>query len=307
MKIDIVIPTYNSEASVETLIQRLKEWNQVADFQTHFIFVDDGSSDSTFSLLKSELKTSQLSFQVHGLNKNQGQHTAVAIGLGFSTAPYVVTMDDDLQHNPFDIERLYQKLIEGKHDLLYGNYQEKQHHYLRNLGTKVLQSLLKWTDRDYSMVTSFRIMKREVCSVFKDRKAKVYFIEEFLLNVSSNCGTVTVKHYEREFGKSNYSGVRLVKMAVLILLIHSSFPLKFISRIGVFLSLVFFGIGCYYIRQKLLFNVELGYTSIIVSIFFTTGLILFSLGIIGEYIRKIWIFNQGLDEVVLKVDDSNES
>jgi glycosyltransferase involved in cell wall biosynthesis len=307
MKIDIVIPTYNSEASVESLIQRLDEWNLISDFQAHFIFVDDGSSDNTLQYLKKELRTSKLSYQIHALHKNQGQHTAVAIGLGFSTAPYVVTMDDDLQQSPYDIELLYHKLMDGNYDLVYGIYNKKQHHILRNIGTKVLQFFLKWTDRDYSMVTSFRFMKREVCSVFKDRKGKVYFIEEFLLNASSNYGTVVVTHYERKIGKSSYSGMRLVKMAMLILLIHSSFPLKFISRIGVLLSLVFFGIGCFYIRQKLLYNVELGYTSIIVSIFFTTGLILFSLGIIGEYIRKIWIFNQGLDEVVLKVDDSNES
>lgn len=306
MKIDIVIPTYNSEASVELLIQRLGEWNQMTNFQTHFIFVDDASSDNTLRYLKQVLSISTLSFQIHCLNKNQGQHTAVAIGLGFSTAPFVVTMDDDLQHSPFDIERLYQKLIEGKHDLVYGTYETKKHHFIRNLGTKSLQLFLKWTDRDYSMVTSFRIMKKEVCSTFKGRKAKVYFIEEFLLNAASSCGSVSVTHHKREIGESNYSGMKLVKMAVLIVLIHSSFPLKFISRVGVFLSLVFFGIGIYYIRQKLLFNVELGYTSIIVSIFFTTGLILFSLGIIGEYIRKIWLYNQRLDEVILKEDVFNE-
>lgn len=306
MKIDIVIPTYNSEAVVESLIQRLTEWNNVCNFQVHFIFVDDASSDDTLTQLKKELSTAKLSYEIHGLHKNQGQHTAVAIGLGFSTATYVVTMDDDLQHNPFDIELLYQKLVSGKHDLVYGNYQEKKHHLLRNLGTKSLQLFLKLTDRDYSMVTSFRIMKKEVSSVFKGRKTKVYFIEEILLNAATNYGSVTVKHYEREIGKSNYSGMRLVRMALLILLIHSSFPLKFISRIGILLSLLFFGIGTYYIRQKLLFDVELGYTSIIVSIFFTTGLILFSLGIIGEYIRKIWMNNQGLDEVILKLDEANE-
>ncbi|MBU3660984.1 MAG: glycosyltransferase family 2 protein [Flavobacteriales bacterium] len=305
MKIDIVIPTYNSEASVEILIQRLEEWNQATNFQTHFIFIDDASSDNTFNKLKQSLSNSKLSFEVHGLHKNQGQHTAVALGLGFSSANLVVTMDDDLQHNPFEIERLYQKLIEGNHDLVYGTYASKKHNFLRNLGTKALQFFLKLTDRDYSMVTSFRIMKKEVCSCFKNRKSKVYFIEEFLLNASASCGTVTVTHHKREIGESNYSGMRLVKMAVLILLIHSSFPLKFISRLGVFLSLIFFGIGIYYIRQKLLFNVELGYTSIIVSIFFSTGLILFSLGTIGEYIRKIWLNNQHLDLIVFKENEFN--
>jgi glycosyltransferase involved in cell wall biosynthesis len=306
MKIDVVIPTYNSEASVERLVQQLVNWNATTSFNPHFIFVDDASSDETLKKLKQVLSKFTLSFQIITLLKNQGQHTAVAIGLGVVTAPIVVTMDDDLQHNPFEIEKLHSALVAGNYDLVYANYEDKKHHFLRNLGTKTLQLFLKWTDRDYSMVTSFRIMKREIALIFKGRKGKVYFIEEFLLNAASSCGTVKVEHHERVLGKSNYSGFRLVKMAFLILLIHSSFPLKLISRIGVFLSLVFFGVGIYFIRQKLLFNVELGYTSIIVSIFFTTGLLLFSLGIIGEYIRKIWLFNQGMDEVVLK-NEENEN
>jgi glycosyltransferase involved in cell wall biosynthesis len=300
MKIDVVIPTYHSEGSINQLVEALVNWQNQTFLEPHFIFVDDASKDQTLLKLKKELAKTKLSFQIHTLLKNQGQHTAVAIGLGFSTAPFVVTMDDDLQHNPSDIEQLYQVLIKENHDLVYANYETKKHHFFRNFGTKTLQLFLKWTDRDYSMVTSFRIMKKEVASIFNGRNRKVYFIEEFLLNAAGSYGVVKVKHHERVIGKSNYTGFRLVKMALLIVLIHSSFPLKLISRIGVILSLFFFGIGIYFIRQKLLFNVELGFTSIIVSIFFTTGLILFSLGIIGEYIRKIWLFNQGMDDIALK-------
>jgi len=297
MKIDVVIPTYNSEASISHLLNRLNEWVQTTKFVAHFIFVDDCSKDKTLQVLREGLETINFSYQVVELLKNHGQHTAVAIGLGFCTSNYIVTMDDDLQHDPFEIEHLFEKLISDKYDLVYANFEDKKHHQLRNFGTKALQQILKWTDRDYSMVTSFRIMRNEVAKQFIGRNRKVYFIEEYLLNVASKVGVCNISHRKRLIGSSNYSGYRLVKMALLILLLHSSFPLKFISRIGVLFSLVFFGIGIYFIRQKLLFDVELGYTSIIVSIFFTTGLLLFSIGIIGEYIRKIWLLQQGMDEV----------
>jgi hypothetical protein len=88
-------------------------------------------------------------------------------------------------------------------------------------------------------------------------------------------------------------------MAIQIMLFHSSIPLKLIIRFGLLLSLAFFGIGCYFIYNKMIHNVPLGFTSLIVAIFFSTGLLLLSLGIIGEYIRKIWISQNQLDQVIV--------
>ena len=205
-----------------------------------------------------------------------------------------------MQHDPYDIDKLFESLIQNNHDLVFAKYHVKKHHSIRNLGTKVLQTILKWADRDYSMVTSFRLMKKEIIQPFKQRDHKVYFIEEYLLDAATNIGVVDVIHHERLQGNSNYSTYKLVRMAFLILILHSSFPLKMINRIGLLMAILFFGIGIYFIIQKVFFYAPLGFTSIIVSIFFSTGMILFSIGIIGEYIRKMWIQNQGMNKVILK-------
>lgn len=299
-KIDVIIPTYNSSDSISALIERLENWNIDTNLDPRFIFIDDASPDNTLETLQIKLKNSKLKFKIVGLAKNNGQHTAIATGFRMVEAPYIATIDDDLQHDPYDIDKLYASLIHNNHDLVFAKYEEKKHHPLRNFGTKTLQTILKWADRDYSMVTSFRLMKKEIIQPFKQRDHKVYFIEEYLLDAATNVGVVEVVHHDRLHGESNYSGYQLIKMAFLILMLHSSFPLKIINRIGLFMSLLFFGIGIYYIIQKVFYFAPLGFTSIIVSIFFSTGMILFSIGIIGEYIRKMWIQNQGMNKVILK-------
>jgi len=299
-KIDIVIPVYNAEQHVEHLLSELDMWHQQSQLIGRVIFVVDGSPDKSLKVLKQQLNTVAFPFLVIELVKNRGQHTATAVGFRYVESPYVVTMDDDLQHDPEDIQRLLEQAEKENLDLVFGKFEDKKHGKIRNFGTKALQFLLKSTGNDYSVVTSFRLIRKEVLEPFKALQSKVYFIDDYLISYAANIGTATVSHKERLNGNSNYSAFRLMKMALLILLMHSSFPLKLISRLGLFVALICFGIACYFIYQKIYFNVALGYTSIIVSIFFSTGILLFTLGIIGEYIRKIWLMNKGMENVYIR-------
>ena len=109
-----------------------------------------------------------------------------------------------------------------------------------------------------------------------------------------------MNHAERMEGKSTYSTYRLISFAMSILLYHSGFPLRFISRLGLIIAFICFLLGLYFIYAKIMFNAPIGFTSIIVSIFFSTGLVLFSLGIIGEYIRKLWIHSSSLKSIQIR-------
>jgi glycosyltransferase involved in cell wall biosynthesis len=298
-ELDIIIPVYKSAASIGLLIQQLNEFSTNHAFKLHVIFVNDASPDDTQTLLDEHLKHAKFRHKTIRLAQNYGQHTATAIGLYYAESGLVATIDDDLQHHPDDFVTLYNHMLKSGSDLVYGNFEEKKHHTIRNMGTRVLQNILKLDGRDYSMVTSFRLMKSSVLSVFKNRQMKTHFIDDFFLLASSKTSSHQVSHQERVFGNSGYSFISLLKMAIKILFLHSSLPLKIISRMGLFLSLVFFVLGCFYIYQKLVYDVSIGFTSLIVAIFFSTGLILFSLGIIGEYIRRIWISKQELDKVII--------
>ena len=127
----------------------------------------------------------------------------------------------------------------------------------------------------------------------KNKSTKVYFIDDYLLMGASKVGTCPVYHAKSQSGISRYSNWKLMKMAISIVVLHSSLPLKLISRFGLLMSFVFFITGCSYIYQKIVFGLEIGFTSLIVTIFFTTGLILFS------------FFNVFLDDIAEENDLSS--
>lgn len=299
ISIDVVIPVYQSESVVPLLIDRLKNWVNQTDFSPYFIFVNDGSFDKTMQVLKERLGQTDLSYTIISLAKNYGQHTATAIGLYHSQNSLIATIDDDLQHDPSVIDSMYKCMIKNECDLVYGNYLQKKHTSIRNLGTKSLQYFLRLGGKDYTHVTSCRLMKSTVISVLKNNQRRIFFIDDYLLLGAVNVQSCLVQHNHRVLGNSGYSLVKLIKMAIRITLLHSTLPLKIISRMGLFMSVVFFLLGCLYVYKKLAYDVAIGFTSLIVAIFFSTGLILFSLGIIGEYIRRIWISKQQLDQVII--------
>jgi undecaprenyl-phosphate 4-deoxy-4-formamido-L-arabinose transferase len=298
--LDIVIPIYNSADITPKLIDRLNEWRSSIDFDFHVIFVDDGS----LSNIKKEIDKSKkdFSYRLVRLSRNYGQHSATAIGLGYCDAPYIATIDDDLQHDPFDIPKLIKQLEKDQVDLVFGTFTNKNHSFARNLGSKILKWLFKFEGVDYSTVTSFRLMKLKVASSFKNKRRPVVFIEEYLIRNSNGISSTSVTHHKRELQGSSYSYWRLFKFALKIILYHSSLPLNFIVRFGILTSIVCFLFGCYFIYQKVVFDSQVGYSSTIVSIFFSSGLILMTLGIIGEYIRRIWISQNELDQVSIYED-----
>lgn len=298
--IDIIIPVYNSSETIKNLIHRLNEWSKVSTSTFRVLFVDDASSDNSKKIIVSEPKNFE--YKLIQLASNYGQHTATAVGIGLSTATLIATIDDDLQHDPFELDKLITTLHSENADLVYGLYNKKRHSFLRNMGTLLLKKILFQFDLDFNSVTSFRLMKSRLAKQFKESRSNVVFIDDYFKKYSLKQATCQVNHYDRCAGNSNYTYWKLIKFSIKIILYHSSIPLKFITRFGLLMAILFFFSGCYFIYNKMFFNVPLGYTSLIVAIFFSTGMIMMSLGIIGEYIRKIWITQNKLDQIIL-LDD----
>ena len=305
--LSIIIPIYRSETAIPELIHQLNSWIKQVNYKVELVLVNDNSPDQSEKIILSSLSPLNIPYQYISLAKNYGQHTATAIGMKYSKGDFVATMDDDLQHNPVDVGFLYEHILQTDSDLVYGNYGVKKHSKLRNIGTILLQWILRKEGRSFSMVTSLRIMKRQVLQLLPNQAQKVFFLDDMLLMSASKVDSIAVNHNERKIGKSGYSWFKLINMALSIILLHSSFPLRLISRAGLFISVVFFFVGSYYIYKKFMYDAVLGYTSIIVSIFFSTGLILFSLGISGEYIRRMWEHLQRLDGVIIDKEISNDN
>ncbi len=297
--LDIIIPLYKSGNYLPELIQRLNDWVLHSGLQVKVIFVDDGSHDGTFEQLQTCIKEASFESIPLQLATNYGQHTATAVGFHYSDAPLAATIDDDLQHDPFQLDLMMEMLKENGSDLVYGVYDTKKHSFYRNLGSSILKRILLSGGSDYSSVTSFRLMKSNVISAFKHKHFSILFVDEYLMRYAGKMSECVVSHEKRKKGTSTYSGWKLLKLAIGIMLFHSSMPLKLITRFGLLMSFAFFVFGCFFIYNKMMHDVQLGYTSLIVAIFFSTGLIMLSLGIIGEYVRKIWISQHQLDRVIV--------
>lgn len=300
--LDIIIPVFNSSNSISNLIGRLNEWHKVSEYRFKVIFVDDASSDNSVAQI---IKTNKdFEFKLIELGLNYGQHTATAVGIGAAKSKVIATIDDDLQHDPFELEKLIKTLHLENADLVYGIYQKKEHSITRNLGTLLLKKILHLLKLDYNSVTSFRVFKSSLGNHFKEINTTVFFIDGYLNKYAVKQASCVVNHHKRADGTSNYTYWKLIKFSLQILLFHSSAPLKFIARFGLFMAILFFISGCYFIYNKMFYNVPLGYTSLIVALFFSTGMIMMSLGVIGEYVRKIWISQAKLDQIIIKEYDA---
>lgn len=287
----LVIPVYNSASILPSLFQEIEKY--FGEEACQLILVNDNSFDNSWEVLQELKVLSKLDVVIVNLAHNSGQHIALFCGLMYAEGEFVISLDDDLQHHPSEIKKLKFKAEEENADVVYGIYKAKQHNIVRNSGSKIFATIVNKFASSPLRGSSFKLIKNDLVKKVIQHNHFNFYLDEVLAWHSTNTAFVEIEHFKREIGSSGYSPVKLIKMSVLVLLNYTALPLKFITYLGILSSLVSFGFGIYYIIQKINNEVELGFTALIVSIFFSTGLILFSLGIIGEYISRIFLLQTG--------------
>ena len=285
----ITVPVYNSESSLKELFSRI----QVALKDTPFeiIFVDDGSKDDSWKVIEEIKKENPDCVTAIKLSRNFGQHNALLCAFNYCKGNVIITMDDDLQHPPEEIPKLIAKFNETNADVVYGIYETKHHGVMRNAGSYFVKKTSKRTANTIGEGSSFRLIKKEIITKIKENHQQTFlFIDEIMQWYTSNVVTISTIHAPRKHGKSNYSFAKLVNMYFDILINYTAVPLKLMTYSGLLFSFITFCIGVRFIFRKIAYNVPLGYTSTIVSILFTASIILLCLGIIGQYIYKLYQF-----------------
>lgn len=287
----LVIPVYNSARILVKLHQEIEA--SLANERMQLIFIDDNSLDNSWEILKSLKEKSKNDLVLVSLASNFGQHAALFCGLQYAEGEYIATLDDDLQHHPSEIKKLIKGLKDEKADLVYGIYQQKKHGYVRNTGSKLFAAIVNKFASTPLQGSSFKLIHAELIKKVLLHQHYNFYLDEVLAWYSKKTTFVLVKHAKRALGSSGYSPMSLIKMSTRILLNYTALPLKFITSLGFISALISFGFGIYYIYEKFYNEAQSGFTAIIVSVFFSTGLILFSLGIIGEYISRIFLIQTG--------------
>jgi len=290
IELSIVIPCYNSEPSLSELNRRLNCSLQSLNITFEIIYVNDSSKDQTLNELK-KLANNDAHIKVIDLMFNVGQFRALYCGFDIAEGKYVVTIDDDLQHPPEEIPKLYNAIKNNKDiDAVFGKYEEKKHSFFRNLGSsfiKLINEKVYGKPKDLTM-SAFRIMRRELVETVLSHKTISPVIGAVILKSTNKIINVDVQHDKRKHGTSNYNLIKLIKATLDNVLNFSSLPLQTISIIGIIVSFISFLFSLFYLLRYFVTDVGIpGWTSIMVLLNFYAGLILISLGLIGEYLIRI--------------------
>lgn len=284
----VVVPVYNSEETIEELFNRISAVFRDLQKSYEVIFVEDGSIDNSWNVLTQLKEKHPDLITVVELTKNYGQHNATFCGLDFSKGKFIITIDDDLQTPPEEIKKLISCYNENNSDLVYGFYAKKRHSFFRNLGSWIINKTARIRMSVQGEGSSFRLLQHDLAKKILLHNLNFVYIDELLLWYTNNISYVKVEHQKRKSKKSGYSSIKLFKLTANIIIFYTAIPLRIMTYGGLIVSFISLCAGIRFIFRKVFFDVPLGYTSIIVSILFSTSLILFCLGIIGEYLSRLY-------------------
>ena len=301
-KISFVSPVYRAEKILEKLVSEIQ--NVMEDIQETYeiVLVDDRSPDNSWETMKrlsneySEVKSIRLS-------RNFGQHPTIMAGLSQAQGEWIVVLDCDLQDQPKEVKKLYNKALEG-YDAVLAKRKQRQDSFLKKISSSLFSKIYGFfTDTEYdNEIANFGIYNKKVIDSILKISDYIKFFPLFVNFVGFNSTTIEVEHSKREDGNSTYSLGKLLSLAFNTIISFSNKPLKLFVKFGMIISVLSFLFGLYNIYLSLKGEIEiLGYSSIIVSIWLLSGIIITTIGVTGIYVGKI--FNQVKSRPVYIIDE----
>lgn len=298
--VSVVIPVYGGAKTLPPLVERLGA--VLPQICTHFevILVNDGSPDDSWQVI------SQLGQQypwLRGINlmRNYGQHNATLCGVREARYDITITMDDDLQHLPEEIPLLLARLDEG-YDVVYGVPQKRPHSWWRNWFSVFIKRVLAQvmgirTIRD---IGAFRAFKTRLRGAFAGYGNPNVILDVLLSWGTSRFATVTVEEKPREIGQSNYNFLKLIRVTMIVLTGFSTVPLRIASMLGFGFTLFGVIVFLYVLIVTLVQGSLPGFPFLASIISLFSGTQLFALGIIGEYLARV--FDRSMDRPAYVID-----
>ena len=298
----IVSPVYRAENLIGELVRRIQASMAALTENYEIILVDDRGPDNSWDRIVEQAARDP---RVRGvrLSRNFGQHKAITAGLEHARGEWIVVMDCDLQDQPEEIPALYHYAQREGYDLVFARRVERQDSWLKRAGSQAFYRMLAYlteTKQDPA-IANFGIYHRKVIDAVLAMRESIRYFPTMLRWVGFRAGGLAVDHAERPEGTSSYNLRRLINLALDIVLAYSDKPLRLTVKLGLSISAVaFLLVIITLLRYMLGYSWEPGYASLIVSIWFFSGLILSVLGIVGLYIGKT--FEQVKNRPIYLVD-----
>lgn len=298
--ISFVSPVYKAEKILDKLVDEIQKTMLVLDKSYEIILIDDRSPDKSWDVMKAishkfpEVKSVRLS-------RNFGQHPAIMAGLTLAKGEWVVVLDCDLQDQPKEVLKLYNKAQEG-FDVVLAKRKNRQDSFFKKMNSKlfsIIYSYLTETKFD-SSIANFGIYNKKVIVEVVKMNDYIKSFPLFISWVGYNTTSIEVEHAKRQEGSSSYSLSKLISLAFNTIISFSNKPLKLFVKFGLVVSIISFIVGLFTIYQYLKGEIlVLGYSSLIVSIWFLSGVIITTIGVVGIYIGKIFDQSKGREAYII--------
>ncbi|MBC5778583.1 glycosyltransferase family 2 protein [Blautia difficilis] len=306
----VVVPVYNSEHTLEELYHRLERvFRETLKEDFELILVDDGSKDRSYEIME-KLRSRDHRVKIIQMARNFGQHPALLCGFAHVKGDFVVTMDDDLQHQPEELPKMVRVMEERPDvDVIIASYEGRKHGPIRKLGTKVsVWATSKMLGKDPNLqITSYRLIRRFLVDAMLRTNTYLPQIGNLLVLSSNRIINVPVQHADRAYGKSGYSFKRLVKDLIYDITAHSAFPLLMVRNIGIISFLVSMVMAVYYLVRYFTMGISVeGWTSQMLVMLAFFGLVLLSIGIMGIYLMNILNEAKKMPHYVIRREDTEE-
>jgi dolichol-phosphate mannosyltransferase len=300
--ISIVVPVYGSDNTLIPLYERVAAAASQIPASFELIFVDDRGPGNPWEIISGMAKKDP---RVIGLklSRNFGQHSAIVAGVDISRGHWLVIMDCDLQDCPEEIPRLWAKAQEG-FDVVFGRRVERQDHFLKRLSSRLFHFFFGYmTDQKSDAAqANFGIYSRKVVNAVKTLSEQPRVFPMLVRWAGFKTATIDIVHSKRVEGKSSYTFFRQLSFAADTIISYSNKPLKLCVYFGFFMAFAALCFGLWlFIRYFLYDYTPAGWTSVMVSLYFLSGVLLFGMGILGIYIGRV--FNQVKGRPLYVVDE----
>jgi undecaprenyl-phosphate 4-deoxy-4-formamido-L-arabinose transferase len=316
-RLSVLIPVFNGEASIGRLVDEIVELLRPRFAELEVILVNDGSIDRSHEAAVAAAARHPGIVKYVRLARNFGEHNAVMCGLHYVTGECVAIIDDDFQNPPSQILRLVERLRDG-YDVVYSYYERKRHSWFRNLGSRFndwVATLLLRKPKDLYL-SSFKVMNRFMVKTIVEYAGPFPYIDGLILQSTNRIGKELCEHAERTAGRSNYKLPNLVSLWLKMFTGFSVVPLRIASLLGFVMSGVGFLLALFFMASWAHGGIFLhnaippGWASLIVCVTIFSGLQLCVLGILGEYLGRLFLTANRAPQFVVRetmgIDDAAE-
>ena len=289
--LSVVVPIYNDEEVIAELLRRLTAVLETLVNDYEIILIDDGSRDRSWSIMQQE-RAQREHLRIARLSRNFGQQNAIAAGLSLTTKDLIVLMDSDLQDRPEDIPLLIDALLaDPEATMAIAQWQERKDSRMKKAVSRLFQIVSnKITDiHQMPRLGIFRVMKKSVVDELRNFPERTATAVSLLYFIGHKYVAVPLKRDARFAGKSGYNLRKMLALTFARIFSFSMFPIRMVTYMGAFLCLGSMIAACGLIIYKLVGNVVTGWTSMMVLLLFLFGLNFAFLGILGEYIGRIFL------------------